>query len=82
MIRGHPKRMYGAPAVVSADNLGSLGLEGFKGSCSALRMCRQCMTTKAESQKQVNNWLVIPDVITVCQTKTARGCKKGRCQVK
>ena len=55
MIRGHPKRMYGALAVVSADNLGSLALGGFKGSCSAIRMCRQCMTTKEESQKQVNN---------------------------
>ena len=65
MIRGYPKRIFGALAVVSADNLGSLALGGFKGSCSAIRMCRKCMTTKTESQKQVTNSFVISDVIVV-----------------
>ena len=45
--------VYGGIAVVSADNLGSLALGGFKESCTALKMCRYCMTTRAESQKQV-----------------------------
>ena len=30
MIRGYPKRIFGALAVVSADNLGSLALGGLK----------------------------------------------------
>ena len=38
----------------SADNLGSLALGGFKESCTAIRMCRHCMTTKDDPQKQVN----------------------------
>ena len=40
--------------MISADNLGSLALGGFKGSCTALKMCRHCMSTKEQSQKQVN----------------------------
>ena len=45
--------MYGTIAVVSADNLGSLALGGFKESCSAIRMCRHCMATKENSKKEV-----------------------------
>ena len=45
--------MYGTIAIVSADNLGSLALGGFKESCSSLKMCRHCMATKDESQHQV-----------------------------
>ena len=54
MIRGEPKMIRGALAVISPDNLGSLALGGFKGSCSVLKICRHCMTTKEESQKKVN----------------------------
>ena len=46
--------MFGALAIVSADNLGSLALGGFKESCSALKMCRHCMATKEESQTKVS----------------------------
>ena len=53
MVQGTSKVVYGALGIVSADNLGSLKLGGFKESCSALRMCRYCMSTKGESRKQV-----------------------------
>ena len=53
IVQGTSKIVYGTLAMVSADNLGSLALGGFKESCSALRMCRHCMSTKGESQKQV-----------------------------
>ena len=52
-IRGQTKLIYGALAVVSADNLGSLALGGFKESCSALKMCRHCMATKEDTQRKV-----------------------------
>ena len=55
MIRGAQKTIRGALAVISADNLGSLALGGFKESCSALKMCRHCMTSKTESQTKVSN---------------------------
>ena len=50
MIFGQTKTVYGTTAVVSADNLGSLALGGFKERCSAARMCRHCMTTKEDSK--------------------------------
>ena len=53
MINGRSKLFYGALAVVSADNLGSLALGGFKESCSAERMCRHCMATGDTARKQV-----------------------------
>lgn len=53
IVRGNPKMVYGGLTIVSADNLGSLALGGFKESCTALKMCRHGMATKAESQKQV-----------------------------
>ena len=52
-IRGEPQKLYGALTIVSADNLGSLALGGFKESCTALKMCRHCMATKEESQTKV-----------------------------
>ena len=52
-VNGRQKTLYGTLAVVSADNLGSLLLGGFKESCTALRMCRYCMATKEESNTQV-----------------------------
>jgi len=54
VTRGTQKLVFGTVAIVSADNLGSLALGGFKESCSAIKMCRHCMTTKDDSQKQVN----------------------------
>ena len=53
IVRGRPKVYYGSLCVVSADNLGSLALGGFKESCSAHRMCRQCYATRDSAQKQV-----------------------------
>ena len=44
----------GTLAVVSADNLGSLLLGGFKESCTSYRMCRQCMATKEDSETMVS----------------------------
>ena len=53
MIRGNPRNIHGTIAVVSADNLGSLALGGFKESCSAIKMCRHCMATKEDTQTKV-----------------------------
>ena len=53
MVKGMPKVLYGTIAVVSADNLGSLALGGFKESCTATKMCRHCMTTRDESREKV-----------------------------
>ena len=39
--------------LVSADNLGSQALGGFKESCSAFRFCRQCMATHDPAQTKV-----------------------------
>lgn len=52
-IGGSQRVVYGALAVVSADNLGSLALGGFKESCSASKLCRHCMATKEDSQTKV-----------------------------
>lgn len=64
MIFGQTKKVYGTIAVVSADNLGSLALGGFKESCSAARMCRHCMTTKEDSQTKVCYYI---NVIYACK---------------
>ena len=53
MVWGTSKIVYGTLAIVSADNLGILALIGFKKNCTALRMCRHCMSTRGKSQKQV-----------------------------
>ena len=53
-INGKPQIIFGALAVVSADNLGSLLVGGFKESCSAYRLCRHCMATKEDTETQVN----------------------------
>jgi len=53
LIQGAPKVMYGTLAIISADNLGSLALGGFKESCTSIKMCRHCMATKDESQHLV-----------------------------
>ena len=45
-INGKMEKFYGTVAVVSADNLGSLALGGFKESCTAYRCCRHCMVTQ------------------------------------
>ena len=53
-VQGAKRKFYGTLAIVSADNLGSLALGGCKESCSADKMCTQCMTSRSESQIQVN----------------------------
>ena len=55
MICGNRRVVYSTLAVVSADNLGSLILGGFKESCSAIKMCRHCMATKENTQTKVCN---------------------------
>jgi len=54
VIHGAQKTIRGALAVISAENLGSLALGGFKESCSALKLCRHCMISKFESQTKVS----------------------------
>ena len=39
---------------VAADNLGSHFIDGFKGSCTALRPCRHCMISYNEMREKVN----------------------------
>ena len=46
-IDGEPTVIFGGLAVVSANNLGSLLLGGFKESCTALKMCRFCITNQS-----------------------------------
>ena len=53
-----PTVVYGTLVVVSADNLGSLALGGFKESCSAIKMCRHCMASKEDSQTKVKDNLL------------------------
>jgi len=53
MINGTRKTVFGGLAVVSADNLGSFLLGGFKESCSANKMCRYCMAEKPDTQTKV-----------------------------
>ena len=48
---------YGTLATVSADNLGSLALGGFKESCSSLRCCRHCMATQDTARSKVRVYL-------------------------
>jgi len=48
-----PKQIFGTLAIVSADNLGSLALGGFKESCTSLKMCRHCMAERGDAQTQV-----------------------------
>lgn len=50
-VHGTSKVLYGTVAAVSADNLGSFALGGFKESCSAQRCCRHCLTTREDSKK-------------------------------
>ena len=50
--------MYGTISVISADNLGSLALGGFKESCSANRCCRHCMATQDTAKTKVCYLLV------------------------
>lgn len=45
-VNGKMEKFYGTLAVVSADNLGSLALGGFKESCTAYRCCRHFMATQ------------------------------------
>ena len=47
------KHLFGTVAVISANNFGSLALGGFIESCSAIKMCRHCMTSRDKSKKKV-----------------------------
>lgn len=58
---------YGTLGVVSADNLGSLALGGFKESCSANRMCRHCLATKEAARTQVLISKSVPVMIVTVQ---------------
>lgn len=44
---------------MSADNLGSLALGGFKESCTATRMCRHCMATNENFKEHVSYYIAI-----------------------
>ena len=45
MNDGEPKLYFGTLCVVSADNLGSCALGGFKEGSTAYQGCRHCMAT-------------------------------------
>ena len=53
LINGVGHVFHGTIAVVSADNLGSNALGGFKESASAHRHCRQCLGTQSETRNKV-----------------------------
>ena len=61
VINGERHKVYGTVAAVSADNLGSLLLGGFKKSCSAYRCCRQCMATQESARTKVSNFKALHD---------------------
>jgi len=42
-LNGEVNVMFGTIAAISADNLGSLALGGFKESCSVYRICRPAL---------------------------------------
>lgn len=56
---GKKKKVFGALAAVSADNLGSLSLGGFKESCAAIKMCRQCMADHSTAKIKVGTFLTL-----------------------
>ena len=57
IIKGEEKLYFGALCAVSADNLASLALGGFKESCTAYRMCRQCMATRDSAKTKVSSYI-------------------------
>ncbi len=56
-IEGKETKIYGTLSVVSADNLGSLALGGFKESCMAYRCCRHCMATQETARTKVGSYI-------------------------
>ena len=53
VYRGSPEMFYGTLAVVSADNLASLLMGGFKESCTATRCCRHCLAVQETARTLV-----------------------------
>ena len=53
IVDGRTEKIYGTLAAISADNLGSLALGGFKESCSSFRCCRHCMATQETAKSKV-----------------------------
>lgn len=47
--------LTGALVSVSADNLGSHLIGGFKGSCTAARPCRHCTVAYEDMKNHVRN---------------------------
>lgn len=62
-VEGTETKMYGSLSIVSADNLGSLALGGFKESCSSYRCCRHCMATQDTAKTKVECHFVIVSII-------------------
>lgn len=52
-VDGVAKKYHGSISVVSADNLASQELGGYKALNAALRKCRCCMTTDEDMQIKV-----------------------------
>ncbi len=52
---GKFKVIHGALCVVSADNLGSLAVGGFKESCTSYRCCRHCMAVQDTARSKVSH---------------------------
>ena len=53
MVNDHSEKWYGTITIVSADNLASQMIGGYKQLASALRKCRFCMATDEEVQNKV-----------------------------
>ncbi len=68
-IGGEYRVFRGTVAVVSADNLGSNALGGFKEGSTAHRPCRQCMGTLEEMKVEV--------FFALCSGK----CLSSRCTI-
>lgn len=60
---GVERVLYGTVCVVSADNLGSLALGGFKESCTATRCCRHCMTNQSDAKSKVCLTIILKQIV-------------------
>ena len=58
-MHGTPTTIFGTLVCVSADNLASQLIGGYKQLASATRKCRFCMATKQDVQEKVNIYVYI-----------------------
>lgn len=58
MVNGNRKNMNGTLLLVSADNLASHFIGGYKALSAALRKCRYCLATNPDMSTKVSSVLI------------------------